>query len=64
MNYEITEDKIDMYFNNYLLNNLDKSYLQEEVKYSLVYSLNDTLGLKTVNFLVDNKEIEQFTLEN
>ncbi len=64
MNYEINEDKIDMYFNNYILNNLDKSYLKEEVKYSLVYSLNDTLGVKTVNFLVDNEKIEQFTLEN
>lgn len=64
MNYDLTEEEIIMNFNTVLLNSVANDKLLEEVKYSIYYSLNDSLGIKKVIFEVDNEKIDDLGLEN
>lgn len=64
INYEINEETALMNFNTYIFSDIDKKHITEEVKYSIYYSLRDTLDVKEVIFNVDNEEIEKFTVDN
>lgn len=59
LDYTIADNKIDLNFNEFLFDNKDKKIVLEEVIYSISYSINDTLNIKNVTFLINNKEIKR-----
>lgn len=60
LNYETLENAINLTFNNEIFSDFNSNNILEEVKYSISLSLKDTLHVKEVNFLVDNKIISTF----
>lgn len=62
VDYEILNDTINLSFNNYLLSDLNNESILEEVKYSIAYSINDTYGINTINYIVDDKKIEELVI--
>ena len=62
LDYEILENQINLSFNNYLLDDIKKKNILEEVKYSIALSIKDNYNIKTVTYNVDNQEILKFTL--
>lgn len=64
MNYEINDDSIYLYFNDILSNFVFDGHLLEEVKYSLSYSITDSLNVKNVLFYIGDDMIDEFRLEN
>lgn len=61
-NYEILENTINLSFNNYLLNDIKNEKILEEVKYAIAYSINDTYGIDTVNYIINDKKIDELVL--
>ena len=62
LDYEILEDQIKLSFNNYLLDDITKKTILEEVKYSISLSIKDTYNIKTVSYNVLDEEILKFTI--
>lgn len=61
--YEILSNSINLSFNNYLLDDIKNETILEEVKYAIAYSVNDTYGINSVSYLVDNKIIDELVLD-
>lgn len=59
-NYEINEQEIILSFNENILSSIKDGYLKEEVKYAISYSISDTLNIKDIIFIVNNKKIDEF----
>lgn len=59
IDYKLEDDKVFLNFDNYLFDNQSTSKVLEEVLYSIEYSVKDTLDIKNVVFLVNNKEIKR-----
>ena len=57
INYNLSDDQIDLYFNEYLFDNINNKKVLEEVIYSISYSVQDTLNVSNIHFFVNNKEI-------
>lgn len=60
--YEILSDSINLSFNNYLLDDIENQTILEEVKYAIAYSVNDTYGINSVSYLIDDKIIDELIL--
>lgn len=60
--YEILSNSINLSFNNYLLDDIENETILEEVKYAIAYSINDTYGIDSVNYIIDNKKIDELVL--
>lgn len=63
MNYETTEQEIELDFNEVLLDSVYNGKLKEEVKYAVSYSIHDTLGIENIIFMVNSAKIDEFRLE-
>lgn len=59
MNYDLIEDTILLYFNDVLLNSVKDGKLEEELKYSVGWSIIDSLDVKRVEFYVNNEKIDE-----
>lgn len=57
LDYELLENNINLSFNRYLLDDFDNKKILEEVEYSIALSLQDTLNVDSVNFLVNGEKI-------
>lgn len=53
-NYEILDNEIKLSFNSYLLDDLNKSTILEEVQYMIYLSLRDTYNITKVEFQVND----------
>lgn len=62
-NYEILNNSINLSFNNYLLNDLKEEKIIEEVKYAIAYSISDTYGINNINYLINDKKIDELSLK-
>jgi len=60
MNYDLIEDTILLYFNDVLLESVKDGKLDEELKYSIGWSIKDSLNVKKVEFYVNNEKIDEF----
>ena len=61
-NYEITEKTVNLSFNNSIFSEFNKENILEEVKYTIGLSLKDSLDINNVIFNVDNKKIDEFSI--
>ena len=55
INYTIDNDDLYLYFNQSILGEDDR--ILEEVRYSISYSIKDTLPVSNIHFFIDEKEI-------
>lgn len=62
LDYKILENSISLSFNNYLFDDFNEKTILEEVKYAISYSISDTYGIDHVNYLVENKKIDELIL--
>lgn len=60
--YEILNDSVNLSFNNFLLDDVKNETILEEVKYAIAYSINDTYGINNINYLINNKKIDELFL--
>lgn len=58
INFELNENILNMNFNDILLDSIYDGKLKEEVKYSIYYSLYDTLGIDKIIFQVNDIDID------
>lgn len=59
LNYEIKDKQMKLEFNNYLIDDIDKMNILEEVKYTISLSIKDNFDVDEIVFYVDNEEIEK-----
>ncbi|MBE6152949.1 MAG: hypothetical protein E7166_01790 [Firmicutes bacterium] len=59
INYEIKDKQMKLEFNNYLIDDIDKMNILEEVKYTISLSIKDNFDIDEILFYVDNEEIEK-----
>jgi len=59
LNYEIKDKQMKLEFNNYLIDDIDKMNILEEVKYTISLSIKDNFDIDEIVFYVDNEEIEK-----
>ncbi len=64
LQYEIKDKQMNLEFNNYLLDDLEKMNILEEVKYTISLSIRDNYDVDEIVFLVDNKEISKTVFKN
>lgn len=64
LNYEMNDDILTLNFNDYILNNLDKNDILEEVIYSICLSIRDNYDVSKVIFNVNGKEITKSVIKN
>lgn len=64
LSFEENEDIATLNFNTYILDDFDAKTISEEVKYTILLSLRDNLGVQEVIFNVNNEKIDQLTIEN
>ena len=57
LEYEIKDRQMKLEFNNYLIDDIDKMNILEEVKYTISFSIMDNYDVDEVIFIVDDKEI-------
>lgn len=62
INFELNENALNMQFNEILLDSVYDGKLKEEVKYSIYYSICDTLGINEIIFQVNNNIIDQISI--
>lgn len=60
---EELEDTLNLEFNSYIFNDLDKQKILEEVVYSICLSIEDNYDVKEVNFIVNDEEIYKSVLK-
>lgn len=63
ISYEYENNMASLNFNNYILDNFDDNTISEEVKYTILLSLRDTLDINTVVFNVNDKKIDELSIE-
>ncbi len=57
LEYEIKDRQMKLEFNNYLIDDIDKMNILEEVKYTISFSIMDNYDVDEVIFIVDDKEV-------
>lgn len=57
LEYEIKDKQMKLEFNNYLIDDIDKMNILEEVKYTISLSIKDNFDIDEIVFYVDNQEI-------
>lgn len=57
LDYEIKDKQMKLEFNNYLIDDIDKMNILEEVEYTISFSIMDNYDIDEVIFVVDDKEI-------
>ena len=57
LDYNLTENEIDLNFNEYLFDSSDNKKVLEEVIYSISYSVMDNYNVDKVNFFVNNEKV-------
>lgn len=62
INYELNENTLNMNFNDILLDSIYDGKLKEEVKYSIYYSIYDTLGINEIIFQINNINIDSMNI--
>lgn len=63
LNYDLENETLKLNFNDMILNDLTTNNILEEVIYTVGLSAMDNFGVKEVIFLVNNKEIYNFSLK-
>lgn len=63
LDYELTDQKIKLNFNNLILSDITSSVILEEVIYTIGLSLCNELEIEEVIFQVDNQEISTFSIK-
>lgn len=64
LQYEIKDRQMNLEFNNYLIDDIDKMNILEEVKYTISLSIKDNYDIDQIVFFVDNKEISKTVFKN
>jgi len=59
LEYEIKDKQMKLEFNNYLIDDIDKMNILEEVKYTISLSIKDNFDVDEILFYVNNEEIEK-----
>lgn len=59
LNYEIKDKQMKLEFNNYLIDDIDKMNILEEVKYTISLSIKDNFDVDEILFYVGDEEIEK-----
>ena len=62
LDYEITENTVNLSFNNLIFDNFNDKNILEEVKYTIGLSIFDNYDVNNVIFNVDNEKISNFSL--
>ena len=62
LDYEITENTVNLSFNNLIFDNFNDKNILEEVKYTIGLSIFDNYDVNNVTFNVDNEKISNFSL--
>ena len=57
LDYNLTENEIDLNFNEYLFDSSENKKVLEEVIYSISYSVMDNYNVDKVNFFVNNEKV-------
>lgn len=60
LDYEILEEKINLSFNTYLLDEFNDNNILEEVKYMIGLSIKDNFNINEINFFVNGELIDSF----
>jgi len=64
MSYNKQDDKMDLVFNQYILDDMDEKKILEEVVYTIALSVRDNYNVKEVSFKVDKEEIVKSVIKN
>lgn len=64
LEYEIKDRQMKLEFNNYLIDDIEKMNILEEVKYTISFSIMDNYDIDEVIFIVDNKEVSKAVSKN
>ena len=57
IDYNLTENEIDLNFNEYLFDSNENKKVLEEVIYSISYSVMDNYNVDKVNFFVNSEKV-------
>ena len=57
IDYNLTENEIDLNFNEYLFDSSENKKVLEEVIYSISYSVMDNYNVDKVNFFVNSEKV-------
>ena len=57
LDYNLTENEIDLNFNEYLFDSSENKKVLEEVIYSISYSVMDNYNVDKVNFFVNSEKV-------
>lgn len=57
LNYELLEEKINLSFNEYLLDDLNEKNILEEVKYAISLSVMDNFLVNEINFYIRDEKV-------
>ena len=57
LDYNLTENEIDLNFNEYLFDSNENKKVLEEVIYSISYSVMDNYNVDKVNFFVNSEKV-------
>ncbi len=63
LNYSLQEKSMQLEFNSYIVDNIENNRILEEVKYSILLSINDNYLVEKVVFIVNNVEIEKSVIK-
>lgn len=64
LSYELEEEKASLNFNSYIFDNFDDKTISEEVKYTILLSLKDSMGIEEVVLKVNDEEIDKLSIES
>lgn len=64
LSYELEESKASLNFNSYIFDNFDDKTISEEVKYTILLSLKDSMGISEVVLKVNDEEIDKLSIES
>ena len=62
INYNLSENEIDLNFNEYLFDSKQNQKVLEEVIYSISYSVMDNYKVNKVNFFINNEKITKWLI--
>lgn len=64
MSYSLTNEEMNLVFNNYIFDNIDEKSILEEVIYTISLSVADNYEVEEVSFQVENEEIYKSVLKS
>lgn len=64
MSYSVTDEEMNLVFNNYIFDNINEKNILEEVIYTISLSVADNYEVKEVSFQVENEEIYKSVLKS